>query len=179
MSIIRNEFHKISNRIIELCYAEGITSIVIGYNKYQKNGMNIGKKKNRNYHDIPHAQFYEMLKNKVASYGIQVFTQEESYTSKLNCLYDEVWKYAYKVSRPTEASGLRGLRINGKRITSLYKSIDNKIFHSDINGALNILQKFFGKFIKVPLKALVSPIRIKDDFKFLSELTKIFSGQIN
>jgi putative transposase len=44
--------------------------------------MNLGKKTNQNFVQIPHAKLIEMLSYKAKLAGIQVILTEESYTSK-------------------------------------------------------------------------------------------------
>lgn len=166
--IVNNELHKIAKRLIDYCFLTRSSKIVIGYNKNQKEGINIGRKNNRYYHSTPHQKLYEYLEYLCPLHGIEVIKQEESYTSKLSCQYDEVWKYEYMKLKPTESSGLRGF----KRITSLFKDKNNKIIHADVNGAFNIIWKCLQKKLHIENHQLCNPILVKNDYKFLSELNK-------
>lgn len=169
--IIRNELHKITNRIIEACLSYNINTIVLGYNKSQKNGINIGKTNNKEFLSIPHSLIKEMLDYKCKEHGITLILQEESYTSKLSCLSDTVWKYEKGKTETNESNGIRGISKKGKKITSLFKDKFTKlIYHADINGAVNILQKYLKTHVSLYTIVLTSPLTIRDDFKFLSIL---------
>ena len=169
--IIRNELHKITNRIIETCIAYDINTIVLGFNKNQKTGSNMGSKNNKEFLNIPHSLIREMLIYKCKEYGINLVLQEESYTSKLSCLSNEVWKYEKGKSETNESNGIRGITKKGKKITSLFKDkVYNLIYHADINGAINILQKFLKKHVDHYTVVLTSPRLLRDDFDFLNEI---------
>jgi putative transposase len=58
---IKHLLHRASKWIIELLVAEGIGTLVIGYNPEWKQECNIGKRNNQNFVNIPHARFLQML----------------------------------------------------------------------------------------------------------------------
>ena len=64
----------------------GIQCFIVGKNKGWKNGCNMGKLNNREFHNIPHALIYSMLKAHGEKVGILVLSTEESYTSKISFL---------------------------------------------------------------------------------------------
>lgn len=168
--IAENEIHKIVNRMINCCKKFNITHIILGRNLNLKQGCNLGKKNNKKLHLFPHYKFLLNLKYRCLEEGIILEEQEESYTSKLSCISDKVWKFSYQDGKkPKESSGLRGITIKGKKIYSLFRdNLVNMIFHSDINGAINILQKYLRNKVEVYIDQLCNPIIIRNDFDFLN-----------
>ena len=83
--------------------------------------------------------FADMLRYKLAEYGIKFVLTEESYTSKADFLakdYIPVYK----------KNDSEGCSFSGKRIQrGLYRHYDGTITNADINGAANILRKVFLK----------------------------------
>ncbi len=104
--------------------------IIIGYNVNWKKGVDMGKKNNRNFYQIPYCKLLDMLKNKMMQYGIKVIINEESYTSKCDSLaLEEVCKHNTYL---------------GKRIKrGLFQSSTGKLLNADLNGAINIMRKYF------------------------------------
>ena len=130
---INNYLHKASRIFINYLVSNGITDVIIGYNKEWKQGINIGKVNNQNFVNIPYYKLLNMITYKCQLLGITVHVTEESYTSKCSFLDNEdVCKHeVYK----------------GKRIKrGLFKTSDGRLINADINGALNILKKVIGKF---------------------------------
>ena len=170
--IAENEIHKIVNRMIDCCKKFNITHIILGRNLNLKKGCNLGHKNNKKLYLFPHYKFLLNLKYRCLEEGIILEEQEESYTSKLSCISDKVWKFPYQDRiKPTESSGLRGIIIKGKKIYSLFKdNLKNMIIHSDINGAINILQKYLSNKVEIYKDQLCNPIIIRNDFDFLNFL---------
>ena len=120
--------HWLSRELIKLCVSNGISTIVIGYNKEWKQGINLGKRTNQNFVQIPHGTLIEYITYKADEYGISVQLQEESYTSKCSFIDNEPIQ---------KASSYVGKRI--KR--GLFRSKYGKEIHADINAAYNIAKK--------------------------------------
>ena len=143
--------HWLSRRLIELCVSNGIGKIVIGYNKEWKQDINLGKRTNRNFVQIPHKTLIDYIQYKAAEYGIVVKLQEESYTSKCSFLdHESVQKHAaYK----------------GKRIhRGLFQSKYGKQIHADINAAYNIAKKAGYDFYLCPSSLCSWPVLKRIDF---------------
>ena len=120
--------HWLSRRLIELCVSNRIGIIVIGYNKEWKQAINIGKRNNQNFVQIPHKTLIDYIQYKATEYGIVVKLQEESYTSKCSFLDHE----------PVKKHDIyAGKRINRGTFRSKY----GKFIHADINAAYNIAKK--------------------------------------
>ncbi|WP_298408670.1 IS200/IS605 family accessory protein TnpB-related protein, partial [Ferroplasma sp.] len=107
-----------------------IDTIVIGHNELWKQNVNIGKKNNQNFVQIPFNRLISMIKYKAEEYGIDVILQEESYTSKCSFLDNESIEKHDKYP--------------GKRIKrGLFKSAKGILINADINGSYNIIKKAF------------------------------------
>lgn len=131
---INDYLNKSVQLIINKCIENGVTTLVIGYNRELKQGINIGKVNNQNFVMIPLYKFRQKLQYKCELHGIKYCPQEESYTSKASCLDDD------KI--PTYGDNDIS-KFSGKRIyRGLYKSADGKILNADINWSVNILKKY-------------------------------------
>jgi putative transposase len=134
---VTHYLHTASRRIIDLLVAEGIGTLVIGKNRYWKQDVQMGKRNNQQFVQIPHARFIELLTYKARLRGINVVVQEESYTSKASFLdldtvptYDPTSREHYQFSGKRESRGLYRAK-NGRRI------------QADVNGSYNTLRKAF------------------------------------
>jgi putative transposase len=125
---VNDYLHKSSKKIIDFCLENGLNTIVIGYNEFWKQEVNIGKRNNQNFVSIPFNRLVSMIEYKAKMFGLNVIINEESYTSKCSFLdKEEIKKHeVYK----------------GKRIKrGLYRSSTGRIINSDVNGSYNILVK--------------------------------------
>jgi putative transposase len=120
--------HTHSRRIINLLVREGIGTLVIGKNDGWKQDINLGKRTNQNFVQIPHARFIEMLTYKAGLVGIQVILTNESHTSKCSFLDDE------PICHHKQYLGRRIKR-------GLFQAADGRLINADVNGAYNILRK--------------------------------------
>lgn len=125
---IDDYLHKASKKIIDICLENKIGKIVIGHNKGWKQEIDLGKKTNQNFVQIPFSRLIDMLKYKGLEKGIQIEVTEESYTSKIDHLSLE------PLCKQENYSGQRIRR-------GLFKSGIGKILNADINGAIGILRK--------------------------------------
>jgi putative transposase len=133
---IEDKNHKVSRFIINYCIEHNIGTIIIGKNKQWKNGINIGKKNNQKFVELPHAKLIDKITYKAKLVGIKVIETEESYTSKCDALALEPIK--------------KQVTYLGKRVKrGLFQSSVGKIINADINGACNIARKVIGNsFVK-------------------------------
>jgi putative transposase len=145
---INNYLHHCSKFIVEWALTHNIGTIVIGYNEGWKQKINIRKKNNQNFVQIPFLKLVNQIKYKAELEGIVVITHEESYTSKCSALdLEPIKKHETYV---------------GKRIKrGLFKSSKNLI-NADVNGALNILRKATcdDSFL-TGIGVVVTPVRLK------------------
>ena len=148
---VNDYLHKTSRLITNYLVSNNINTLVVGKNKEWKQDVNIGKKNNQNFVQIPHSRLIDMLLYKCKLRGINVIITEESYTSKCSFLDDEGIK-KHKV--------YKGNRI--KR--GLFKSSEGVLINADVNGSLNILKKVVGKFNYNPIEVCSTPTVITVKF---------------
>lgn len=129
--------HTASRRLIDHLVTEGIGTLVIGKNRYWKQEVEMGRRNNQTFVQIPHSRFIEMLTYKAQLVGITVIVREESYTSKASFLdLDPIPSYDPKRKEKHQFSGKREKR-------GLYRAKDGRRIHADINGSYNTLCKEF------------------------------------
>ena len=133
---IEDKIHKISRWIINFCINNDIGNIVIGLNKDWKQDINLGKKNNQKFVEIPFSKLIDKISYKGKLIGINIQTTEESYTSKVDHLAFETLK------KHDVYLGKRNKR-------GLFQSSVNKLLNADVNGAIGIGRKVFGdSFVK-------------------------------
>ena len=142
--------HKISKKIVEWCESKNVSVIVIGSNKFWKQGINIGNN-TQTFVQMPFSTLINYIEDKANKVGIEVIRIEESYTSKASFLdFDDI--PVYKEGDTTEYT------FSGKRISrGMYKSSTGFVFNADLNGAGNILRKHTSENIIFNLSNLSSP----------------------
>jgi putative transposase len=132
---INHYMHTASRKIVYVLVQEGIGTLVIGKNDGWKQQIEIGKRNNQNFVQIPHARFISMLTYKAELVGITVLIAEESYTSKASFLDRD----PLPVRRPNDDTKYT---FSGKRIErGLYRASNNQYINADLNGAYNIIRK--------------------------------------
>jgi len=141
---MRDNINKAARFIINWCINNNVGTIVFGWNDRQKDSINIGRKNNQNFVQIPTARLKERVKQLCEEYGIRFVETEESYTSKASFLdKDELPKYGEK---PNE------WKPSGKRIKrGLYLPKKQKAINADCNGAKRGQEKMkigVGNFLK-------------------------------
>ena len=134
------KMHKISNHIINEAVKNNISKIFIGNNKGWKNEINIGKRNNQNFVNIPHTKLFNQLLYKGLLKGIEVIFTEESYTSKASFFdKDELPIYGQNDNH----------KFSGRRISrGLYKDSKGNLWNADLNGGGNIMRKVSNKSYK-------------------------------
>lgn len=148
---IKDYIHKASTIIVNQLVSNNINTLIVGKNIGWKQDINIGKRNNQNFVQIPHATFIKMLEYKCKLKGINVVLTEESYTSKCSFLDNEAIK-KQKVYK-------------GKRLKrGLFKSSKGILINADVNGSLNILKKVVGKFNYNPIEVCSTPTVITVKF---------------
>ena len=127
------EMHKISTHIINEAIKNNISKIIIGNNVGWKNEINIGRRNNQNFVNIPHTKLFNQLLYKGLLNGIEVVFTEESYTSKASFFdKDELPVYGENDNH----------KFSGRRISrGLYKDSKGNLWNADLNGGGNIMRK--------------------------------------
>ena len=131
------EMHKISTHIINEAVKNNISKIIIGNNIGWKNEINIGRRNNQNFVNIPHTKLFNQLLYKGLLNGIEVIFTEESYTSKASFFdKDELPIYGENDNH----------KFSGRRISrGLYKDSRGNLWNADLNGGGNIMRKVSDK----------------------------------
>jgi putative transposase len=122
---IEDKNHKISREVVDYCVQNDIGHIIIGKNEGWKTGINLGKKTNQKFVELPHAKLIQKMEYKAKLVGIQVTLTEESYTSKIDHLAGETMQHH------DEYLGRRVKR-------GLFQSSTGKMINADVNGAIGI-----------------------------------------
>lgn len=151
---IKDYLHKATTKLVNHLDSNQIGHLFIGENKEWKQEINIGKKNNQNFVQVPFDKFKQMIEYKAAMRGIKVIYQEESYTSKASFLDNDMIPIYGNVHEKPQFSGRRIKR-------GLYQSKCGKLINADINGALNILKKAIGDFNYDPIEVCSTPVVIK------------------
>jgi len=125
---INDIFHKLSRAIIEYSKENDLGTIVIGYNEGWKQNVNLGKKTNQNFVQVPFSNLLQKIKYKATLVGTRVLLQEESYTSKCSFLDNE------PIEKRDSHAGIRISR-------GLFRSSNGTIINADINASYNIMKK--------------------------------------
>ena len=130
-----NDFiHKSSRVLVNQLVSKGVSTLVIGKNTSMKQDINMGKKNNQNFVELPLFKFADLLKYKCELEGIKVIFNEESYTSKCS-FFDNDYI-------PTFGKDDEKLNPSGKRIKrGLYVTKNMIKINADVNGSYNIMKK--------------------------------------
>ncbi|NVM56343.1 MAG: IS200/IS605 family element transposase accessory protein TnpB [Candidatus Helarchaeota archaeon] len=140
---IEDLFHKLSRAIISYCLGNDIKIIVIGYNPQWKQKVNLGRRINQTFVNIPLYRLIQQIKYKAELEGIKVVLIDESHTSKCSFLDNETIGH-HEIYR-----GKRGVYVSKKNggkggiHHGLFQTATGQIINSDLNGAYNILRKAF------------------------------------
>lgn len=128
---IEDYIHKISRYIVNYCVDNNIGSFVVGLNKGWKQEINLGKKTNQKFVEIPFSRLIDKISYKCKLVGISFYLSEESYTSKVDHL-------------AFEGLEKHDVYLGKRKQRGLFQSSVNKLINADINGAIGIGRKVFG-----------------------------------
>ena len=148
---IKDYLHKASTILVNQLVSNDLNTLIIGNNKGWKQDINIGKRNNQSFVQIPHSTFIKMIEYKCKLVGINVLITEESYTSKCSFLDSE------DIKKQKEYKGKRIKR-------GLFKSSEGVLINADVNGSLNILRKVVGNFNYDPIEVCSTPAVITVKF---------------
>ena len=107
--------------------------VIIGYNKNWKNKVNMGSFTNRTFYGIPYSKLLYKLQDIMRDNGIMCELNEEAHTSKCDAL---------SLEDICHHDNYLGKRIN----RGLFSSSVHKLLNADINGAINIMRKYYLRF---------------------------------
>ena len=154
----RDAVNKAARLIINHCLENNIGTIVFGWNKQQKDKVDIGKVNNQKFVQIPSGKLKDRVEQLCKQYKIQFIETEESYTSKASFLDGDVL--------PTFGEKPEGWQSSGKRIDrGLFRTANNILLNADANGAANILAKVAAKLgldlSGVSRVSLIAPLKVR------------------
>ena len=126
---ILDKLHKITSNLMSHLVSYNVDTLIFGHNKGQKQDINLGKKTNQNFVQIPMNQLISLLQYKCQLKGIRFIVTEEFHTSKCSFLDLEDIKH-HEVYL-------------GKRVKrGLFRTFSYSCINSDVNGSLNIGRKW-------------------------------------
>ena len=120
--------HKTSRFIVNYLQQNHVSTLIIGHNINQKQNINLGRKTNQKFVQIPFTTLIKQLKYKCYESGIKLIITEESYTSGTSFLDNELpTKQFYNNTR--------------RKYRGLFVSNTGFKINSDINAAYQIMKK--------------------------------------
>ncbi len=138
---MKDYLHKSSQKIVEECINNDISTVVIGNVANSNNKINLGKRNNQNFVNISLGQFVEKLKYKLEAHNIDVKVVEESYTSKASFIDNDKLPKKLDIAKKFKFSGVRVKRGLYKPLNAIFKKVN-----ADCNGAYNIIRKVVPNF---------------------------------
>ncbi|NKB17201.1 MAG: IS200/IS605 family element transposase accessory protein TnpB, partial [Pseudanabaena sp. CRU_2_10] len=155
---VRDAINKTARLVLNHCLEHHIGTVVFGWNKEQRQSINLGSKTNQNFVQIPTGRVKDRIAQLCEQYGLRFIETEESYTSKASFLDSD--------TLPTFGEKPEGWQESGKRVKrGLYRSKDGFKINADCNGAANILRKVAAKLGidlgGVSRGALIAPLRFR------------------
>lgn len=125
---LNDYFHKVSRFVVDWCIKYEIGQIIIGHNDNWKQRVNIGRKNNQTFVQIPFDKLIQKIAYKAEEVGITLKEQEESHTSKCSFLDNE----------PIEHRD----NYLGKRIKrGIFRTAKGILINADVNAGYNIVRK--------------------------------------
>lgn len=172
----RDQFHKISKRILEYLYFNNVTDLIISRNlsDLKNNGtINLGKSNNQKFIQIPVIRLLDYITYKAGDYNIRIHNIDEAYSSKSSCLSDDVSKIQENPGLANDINGYRAKR-------GLFKdTLLNRVWNCDLNGAVNYIKIFAKKnmdYLKTFWWKICNPIKLKCDWELVN-LTKLINTE--
>jgi len=142
--------HQVSRWIVEYAKSNGCGTIYIGHNNGWKHGVNLGRKNNQKFVQIPFNRLIERIRYKAEEYGIRTELVNEAYTSKCSAIDSE------QICKHSSYCGRRGGRHNKEFVTG-----KGKLLNADVNGSLNILRLGTKKDVSSIGDIMFSPPKVK------------------
>jgi putative transposase len=125
---VNDIMHKLSRSMVEYAKSMNIDTIIIGHNNEWKQSVNMGRKNNQNFVQLPFNTLIQQIRYKAEEIGINVVIQDESHTSKCSFLDNESIDHHDTYM--------------GKRIKrGVFQSAKGKLIHADLNASYNIIKK--------------------------------------
>lgn len=125
---VENFIHQITRYLVNYCIRKQVSRVIFGKINGWKQEVELGKRNNQQFVQIPYNKIIEQLKYKLADYGIALMVVEEGYTSKADNLMLEPMEPQdnYRTRRRKAFFSQKGL------------------MHADVNDAIGIMRKELG-----------------------------------
>jgi len=133
---IKDVMHKISRFIVDYCIKNDIETISIGHNISWKQSINLGKRTNQKFVNIPYNILTQMIQYKSEEEGIIVKVPEEDHTSKCSFL-------------DLEPIHHHKIYLGNRFSRGLFRSSNGTIINADVNAAYNIIRRSDPKAFQV------------------------------
>lgn len=131
---MRDAINKAARLILNHCLAHRIGTIVFGWNAGIKTEVNLGKKTNQSFVQIPTARLKTRLAQLCEQYGLRFIEHEEANTSAAS--------FVDRDSLPAFGEKPEGWQSSGKRTKrGLFRTASNWYINADANAAANIIRK--------------------------------------
>jgi len=125
---ISDYFHKVSRFVVDYCIRHEIGQIIVGHNDNWKQRVNIGKRNNQSFVQIPFDKLIQKIAYKAEEVRMTLKEQEESHTSKCSFLDNEAIEHHSKYL--------------GKRIKrGIFRTAKGILINADVNAGYNIIKK--------------------------------------
>ena len=178
----KDQFHKISKRILEYLSIQGVSDLVLSRNlaDLKNNGeVKLGKSNTQQFIQIPLIKLLDYIEYKAVDYGIRIHIINEAYTSKVSPLSDDIIEIQKNPSLANDINGYRAKR-------GLFKDkLLDKIWNSDTGSAVNFIKIAFRRsfnWLKDYMFKLCNPIKLRSDrdlVLFIRKLTDTGSDKVN
>jgi IS605 OrfB family transposase len=155
---MRDAVNKAARKVIQHCLDNQIGTVIFGWNKGQKESVNMGRKTNQKFVQIPTGRLKDRIAQLCEQYGLRFVEAEESYSSKASFVDNDLL--------PKFGEKPEGWLPSGKRIKrGLYRTAQGWLINADCNGCANIARKvaiMLGLDLSgIGRGALASPLRLK------------------
>ena len=155
---MRDAVNKAARKVIQHCLDNQIGTVIFGWNKGQKESVNMGSKTNQKFVQIPTGRLKDRIAQLCEQYGLRFVEAEESYSSKASFVDNDLL--------PKFGEKPEGWLPSGKRIKrGVYRTAQGWLINADCNGCANIARKvaiMLGLDLSgIGRGALASPLRLK------------------
>ncbi len=131
---MRDAINKAARIVVGHCIDNSIGNIVFGWNKRNKDSINLGSQNNQTFVQIPTTKLKQRIAQLCQLYGINFVETEESYTSQSSFLDNDIL--------PVFGNKPEGWKSLGKRVKrGLFVTAKGIKINADLNGCANILKK--------------------------------------
>ncbi|MEG4330056.1 transposase [Microcoleus sp. herbarium5] len=124
---MRDAVNKAARKVIQHCLDNQIGTVIFGWNKGQKESVNMGSKTNQKFVQIPTGRLKDRIAQLCEQYGLRFVEAEESYSSKASFVDNDLL--------PKFGEKPEGWLPSGKRIKrGLYRTAQGWLINADCNG---------------------------------------------